>query len=186
MAGTMAGVATARPDFLISDAPVQQLRFGEGTVSLECRTEYDRRHLGLRVKRACAAIALRDRGAGKQKRRHGNKDSSHSSLDIDNGRSNAHGQRTLEAPADLVRRQRARGGRSRPSGWTPSGGNCEKRYGALDVIDAIEIPAAPAMEAEAQHAVHGPQCVVSLSCLAPSSLCECAAWSWPAAASACP
>jgi hypothetical protein len=153
----MAGVTATHTDFLISPAPIAQFLFGEGMVSLECRTEFDRRHLGLRVERVCAAIALRGRCAGKQKRRHGNKDSSHSSLDIDNARNNARGQRALEARADLVRRQRARGGRSRPSGWTPGGANCEKTYGALDADDSIEMPAGPPMEAEAQQAVQGPQ-----------------------------
>lgn len=70
--GTMAGVTAIRTDLLIGATPVAQLLFGEGPIGLECRTELDRRHLGLRVQRVRAAIPLRGRCAGKQSRRHGN------------------------------------------------------------------------------------------------------------------
>jgi hypothetical protein len=67
-----------------------------------------------------------------------------------------------------VRRQRARGGRSRPGGWTPSGGNCEKTYFACDGEEEIVTPAGPAaIEADAQQAAQGPQC----GFLPPSSAC---------------
>ena len=58
----------------------------------------------------------------------------------------------------------------------PIDGNCEKAYVALDGEDRIETPAGPLIEAEAQHAVHGPQCapLPPLSSLwAVSSACEC-------------
>src|SRR5687768_18471010 len=68
-----------------------------------------------------------------------------------------------------VRHQRARGGRSTPCGWTPGGGNCENTYFALEGKEGIDRPTGPAIEADAQHAVHGPQCeflLPSLPCLA--------------------
>jgi hypothetical protein len=111
----MAGVSATGPYFLIGAAPVAQLLFGEGTVSLECGTEYDRRHLGLRVKRVWAAIALGDRAAGEQQRRHDNNEFSHGSLDIDMRNKARERRRKTRAPAQSDVRELEEVGRGRPA-----------------------------------------------------------------------
>src|SRR5688572_4406332 len=92
---------------------------------------------------------------------------SHDSLDIDERAIHARGTaRARRARAGSVRRQRARGGRSRPSGWTPGGSDWKKTYFEFEGEERIECPTGPAMEADAQHAVQGPQWL-----LLPSSPC---------------
>jgi len=182
-----AGLARAfgswRPRFgdrFIRLAPIAQFRLREGPVALECGTKLDRRHFCPRVSWIRTAVTLRDRHTGEQKRRHCHKNSSHGSLDIDM-RARTRARNTARAKARAprsVRRQRTRGGLSRPASWTPGGGCCEKTYLAVEGEDRIERRVGPAIEAEAQQAVHGPQCEFSpLSWALLSPECEWEAWS---------
>src|SRR5688572_18171810 len=118
--GSVPGVAAGSAGLLVGLPPVAPLLVGERPIALEHGAELDRRHLGLRIHRIPPAVALRDRRAGKQKRRHCNKNNSHSSLDIDLRAAMRAKRRapqfTWRARAGSVRAQRASGGRSRPSG----------------------------------------------------------------------
>jgi hypothetical protein len=153
----MAGVAARRTYRLIRLAPILLFFLRERPITLEGGAELDRRYLGACIRYVWTALVLAGGTSGQQQCRH-DKNLSHSSLDIDMARNNAREQRRPpRARAGSVRRQRARGGRSRPSGWTPGGGNCEKTYFAFDGEETIKTPAGPAIEADAQQAVHGPQ-----------------------------
>ena len=66
----VAGMAAGSAHFLIRLAPVAPLLVDEGPIALERGAELHRRHLGLRVQRILAAVMLRDRDTGKEKRRH--------------------------------------------------------------------------------------------------------------------
>src|SRR5687768_4412905 len=69
--------------FLVGLTPIERLLVDERPVALKRGAEFDRRHLGLRVDGIRAAVALGDRGAGKQERRHCKNSHSHSSLNVD-------------------------------------------------------------------------------------------------------
>src|SRR5687767_12178420 len=109
------GVAAGSAHLLVSLAPVAPLLFDEGPVPLKRGAKLHWRYLGLWIQRTDAVGILRGRGTGKEQRRHCKSNFSHRSLDITGARKCArNGGRW--ARADSVRGQRARGGRSRPSG----------------------------------------------------------------------
>lgn len=160
---TMTGMAGGGSDLVVRLAPVAQLRLGVGTVAVEGGTKLERRHFGARIQRIAAGLALSERRSGQQKRRYCEKNGSHDSSTSTSAHTGVRGKRRANSRAPRsVRHQSASGGRSRPSGWTPGGGNCEKKYSRFEDEDGIGIPAGPAIEADAQQAAQGPQCDSSL------------------------
>ena len=164
-------------NLFIGFAPIARLRLRVRPVSLKGGAILDRRRLGPRVPGIRTAVTLCGRRAGKQKRRHCNVNDSHDSLDIWTGarmRAGRSARSELRRAPRSVRRQRASGGRSKRCSSAPGGVSGENRYLVFDGEARIESTSGPAMDADAQHAVHGPQCA-----LFPSSACGCAVWSWP-------